>query len=273
MLLTSYVSLITSDDHLVLAQRSRLVRHGQGVISATAGGVLEPDGEGGTGDVDEFGMPDPLTGVLRETREELGLVLDRATVRPVCVFLANVRNLGQGPQGGLGQLVASILHVCRVPETFEALKSELARADPSLGGFEVDDLVGVSLREEGATGFVGTAKRLATYARETADRLDQHGLLSCLYAAALVEGREAAIDAFLAAFEKQPWWDIASDGVHPRVVRDPRELLGEGLLPLDQAIGQWAPSWEALSSALSEAEAHERIRHSPSSRPQNPHGP
>jgi len=262
-LLTSYVSLITSDDCLVLAQRSRLVRHGQGVISATAGGVLEPDGEGATGDVDAFGMPDPLTCVLRETKEELGLGLERAAVRPVCVFLANVRNLGEVPHGGLGQLVASILYVCRVPETFEALKSQLAKADPSLGGFEVDDLVEVRLRDANSQGFVGTATKLATYAQSNAERLDQHGLLSCLYAAVIVEGRDATIEAFLAAFKDQPWWDLASGGIHPRVVRDPRALLGSGLWPLDEAVGQWAPAWDGLSEALAAAEDRERARRAP----------
>jgi hypothetical protein len=262
MLITSYVSLLTNDGSVVLARRTSHVRHGQGVISATAGGVIEPDGEGRIGDVDERGMPSPLVGVLRETQEELGLSLSPGAPKPVAVFLANARNLGQvgsseSPRAGRGQLVVTVLYLCRVTHDLAGLREVLLSADPSLGGFEVDDLV-----ELGATSAAGwsLSKRLAREARERASWLDQHGLLSCLYAAAVVDGPKTAQEEFRRAFAERPWWAIGGgrDGsMVPRVVRDPRRLVASSAPSsaasrLEEAVttGCWRQEWEALPRRL-----------------------
>jgi 8-oxo-dGTP pyrophosphatase MutT (NUDIX family) len=262
MLITSYVSLLTRDGSLVLARRTSHVRHGQGVISATAGGVIEPDGEGRVGDVDERGMPSPLVGVLRETQEELGLTLSPRAPKPVAIFLANARNLGRvgdvdSPRAGRGQLVLTVLYLCRVTHDLPGLREVLLSADPSLGGFEVDDLV-----EFGTTKMAGwsLSRRLAREARDRASWLDQHGLLSCLYAAAVADGPKVAQEEFRRAFAERPWWAIGggSDGeMLPRVVRDPRVLLHGSLpsstaLPLEELVtsGCWEQEWEDLPRRL-----------------------
>ncbi len=256
---TAYVSMITTDDHLVLVRRSRRVRHGQGVISAAAGGLIEPEGDGSMGDVDDLGMPDPLVGVLRETREELGLDITPAAVHPVCVFLANIRNSGLPPEGGRGQLVAAVLYLCHVPYDVDGVRTRMAEADPSLGGFEVDDLVTVPLKPAADPGAltemsqVTTAQALARFSFGHATEIDQHGLLSCLYTAAVIDGPRATIDAFTEMFRDAPWWDLSSVGEHPRVVRDPRVLFSDDIGPIDEAVASWSKSWKRLPDALARA--------------------
>lgn len=262
-LITSYVSIVTADGALVLARRTGKVRHGQRVISATAGGVIEPDAEGDCGDVDEAGMPSPLHGVLRETLEEIGLDLPASAPKPVAVFLANARNVAAtAPEStpaaqdrsGRGQLVLTVLYLCRVEQTADDLRQLLTTADPSLGGFEVEDLV--VLPTDGGDGAAAT---LAAAAAAQAAWLDQHGLLSCLYTAAVLDGPEPARKAFVAAFPDRPWWAIgggAEGSTCPRVVRDPRHLLTYGTVegvrpaPLEDVVEAWRAAWDELPQSL-----------------------
>lgn len=260
MLLTTYVSLITCDGELVLTRRSGQVRHGADVISATAGGILEPDGHGQDGDVDAFGMPNPLSAAIRETMEEIGVDLTSHPVRPVCVFLANSRNQS-GSRRGRGQLVAVVLFLATVPDTAEELGKRLQFADPSLGRFEVDHFEVVGRSAPCSTSRNESfSESAARFARARAASLDQHGLLSCLYTSAVLDGAEKARAAFESAFNDQPWWSIggtSSDSdstVIPRVVRDPRALLsvGGGLIPtpLELVVPSWVQWWDDLQAQL-----------------------
>ncbi len=269
MLLTSYISLLTSDGFLVLVRRSGSVRHGTGTISAMAGGVIEPDGDGSAGDVDQYGMPSPLECVIRETREEIGLDLSGVPINPVCVFLVNVRNLS-GKRRGRGQLVAVTLYLASVSHTRQELNEIVKSADPALGGFEVEHLVYVDCDTDSdeANAF---SSAMARFAWDHRQQLDQHGLLSCLYSAAVHDGAGAARDAFESAFSSGPWWmhpgyvagtednGVPADVVVPRVVRDPRQLVvsSTGSWPEQMASmsESWRPSWEALPDSLTAARA------------------
>lgn len=264
VLVASYVSLLTTDGELVLTRRSRNVRHGSAVISATAGGIVEPDGDGPSGDVDDLGMPSALVSVRREAVEEIGLDLASVPVRPVCVFLANVRNK-EGSRRGRGQLVATVLFLARVPYSRERLRELARESDPALGGFEVDDLVFVDAPVATNGNSNAFADHVARFARTFATELDQHGVLSCLYAASAVASPEAARSAFESAFSTAPWWaltDVAeSDPGYPftvpRVVRDPRTLLVDDGAESDQTLASvvpaWRDSWAALPDRLDAA--------------------
>lgn len=263
VLLTTYVSLITRDQKLALVKRSSSVRHGFETLSATAGGVIEPEGAGPTGDVDGQGMPSPLVSVLRETHEEIGLKLDPQSLKPVVIFLSNVRtsrnvdsepSSNNQPRSGRGQIVAVVLYLAHTRETFEDLELALTHANLALGSFEVDKLVSVDLR----TG--DTARGLAEWAKQNSSELDQHGLLSCLYTAATLDGPITAKDAFQKAFYDRPWW--APDEVNGiRLVRDPRSLVEPKNMSLhtdahiDQAgpEKEWKKSWDALKADLKKA--------------------
>lgn len=251
-LLTSYTFVLTSDDHLVLARRSKKVRHGQDVISATAGGVIEPDDDGPLGDVDDVGMPSPLRGVLREAAEEIGMTTDEFSVKPICVFLANVRNTS-GTRVGRGQVLAAVLHVARLDRPWSDVAGDVAKADPSLGRFELEDLVAIPIGVHATSGCrtsqTGTSRTLARYARDHASDLDQHGLLSMLYAAAYLDGPDSARAAFTEAFADRPWWDIPAGDIRPRVVRSPATLLG--MTTFDTAPeADWAAAWAGLDDSL-----------------------
>jgi len=260
-LVTTYVSILTRDNRLVLVRRSSSVRHGTNVVSATAGGVVEPDAEGSDGDVDQSGMPSVVACVQREAQEEIGLTLGAEQLRPVCVFLSNIRT--SRPQGeadglerrsGKGQLVAVVLFLAHVDLSFYGLKRQASKADPALGRFEVDELVAVKLTKD------KEAFDLARYAYENAQQLDQHGLLSCLYAAAVLNGPSKARTEFTDAFRHRPWWLECNDRDKVRLVRDPRQLMHpnsgctisgdpwELLGPSD-----WRDAWERLPSLLEEA--------------------
>ena len=276
VLLTSYVSFVTCDGSVLLARRSGRVKHGQGVLSASAGGIIEPSGDGPDGDVDANGMPDPAVCAAREAAEELGVDVDPATLRPAAVFLANIRNrdphdastttsvtehrglpligdarltvdpsrlvtappevarrhglgthdpsAGSAPaeasptgrpadrpvpadgRGGKGQVVAVVLFLAHVEATAEQIRAKRETADAALGRYETDDhdpLFEVARRA--GESFSQAASRVAS---EHRDSLDQHGLLTLLYASAHLDGPDAAL---------RTW----SDALSPRGRPDP----------------------------------------------------
>lgn len=256
-ILTSYVTLLargeaTSDggyqgDVLVLCRRSTLTRNGQGTLSATAGGLVEL-GADLSMDVTSSGAPDPIAAAVRECKEELGLVLDRRLVNPTCVFLCTVqgRNPSADPRSerDRGQLVSVVLSLAAVPMTLSELCDAQRLADHAVGGFEVDALEGIAM----PSGEGGCAEFAASVSALSQD-LDQHGLLSCFYAAIRRYGREETLRCFSHAFETA-WWSQPWSGETsvPRVCRDPRTLVAQ---PEDQVL---APEWERLTH-LFEVEA------------------
>lgn len=239
VLLTSYASLISSDGYLMLAQRTGRVRHGRDVLSATAGGVIEPRGPGGEGDIDACGMPDPMATVLRESREEVGFAPEPDMIRPMGVFLANIRDVDDGHQP-TGQLVAVALFIGRTSETAHELRHLAAtRADLARGQFEQAGLTAWSM---------ASPDFLARTARRNARHLDQHAMLSALYASVVLFGPEPTRAAFTTAFRDAPWWALSphADG-RPRLVRDPRHLVEDGGSRL-ASVGPaaWGRAWQGL---------------------------
>jgi 8-oxo-dGTP pyrophosphatase MutT (NUDIX family) len=239
-----------SDEYLVLAlcRRSLHTRNGAGTLSATAGGVVELPTTGKVADIDQFGSPSLLAAVTRETREEIGLDLDPDALHPVSVWLATVRG-SETPAGGpQGQLVACGLYLSTTQLSFEELVSRRHASNFVKGGFEVDGLEGIALLRsaEGASTFASEVRALA-------DRLDQHGLLSCFYTAVRTYGASQSIRAFGGAFADMPWWALPWSGeLHnrPRVCRDVRQILPDEGTSIVSAVPGWQQHWATLSDRL-----------------------
>lgn len=235
-LLTSYVSVLTSDGFLALARRSGSVRNGADVISASAGGIVEIDEPGPRGDISNLGTPDPILTASREASEEIGLELPPHSIKPVAVFLANARERSSAPDSR-GQLVGVLLSLARAEQTMDELRhGGDARSDMSKGRFEWDELVACPTK---------SAEAMAAWARETAPALDQHGLLSIVYTAMTLYGPEVTRSAFECAFHEGPWWcGPAAGPAVQRVCRDPGPLVGtttENLLL--QVSSRWVDTW------------------------------
>lgn len=204
-LLTSFVSLMTSDRKLVLCRRSGLVKSGRNVVSATGGGVHEPgDSMGEPLDRNAAGWPDPTVTAQRELHEELGVALARDDLKPACVFLANSRN----PRNDDGQLVVCVLYIARADVDFEGVQRLLwSRSDLAKGRFEVDNLIPLDL---------DSPRQFELGLAPLVEQLDQHGLLSCVYTAKLLWGEN----------EARALLDRALDGkTLPTLVSAPGRLL------------------------------------------------
>lgn len=246
-LLTSYVSVLTADGVLALVRRSGSVRNGAGVISASAGGIVEPDEPGPTGDISESGLPDPLVTATRESLEEIGLDLPHSAVKPVAVFLANVRERSSN-RSGTGQLVGVVLSLARTDRTLDQLRvGGHSRSDMSKGRFEWDDFVSCP---------TSSAVEMAAWARGMSADLDQHGLLSIVYASMTLHGPRSTRDAFSLTFDDGPWWCGPAAGANGyRVCRDPGPLVGvETDVLLDSVLPSWGQARRAAVAATASAE-------------------
>lgn len=234
VLLTSYVSLITADGQLALARRTGHVSHGANVLSATAGGVIEPQDPPMPRDIDDYGIPDPLSAVLREAQEEIGYVPERQSWRPVAVFQANIRGRSDEHRDD-GQLVAVVLYLAHTELSMEELQRSAATfADPARGKFEQRGVIGCPLRG---------ARKTANWAARYAVELDQYAMLSVVYACAFVHGVEETQRRFARAFPRVPWWNRSpyADGA-ARLVRDPRHLVPAAKLE-ESGPAAWTRSW------------------------------
>lgn len=259
-LLTSYVSVLTSDGFLALIQRSRSVRNGAGVVSATAGGIVEIDAPGPSGDVSALGTPDSTVTASREAAEEIGLDLPPECIKPVAVFLANARERTVTP-GGRGQLVGVVLNLARTDQTLDQLRrGGDARSDMSRGRFEWDEFVACP---------TNSVHAMASWARMAAPDLDQHGLLSVVYSAMTLYGPAATRSAFEHAFLEGPWWcGPAAGSALYRVCRDPGPLAGTTTQRLlSDVSSDWAETWmQCIDRAMLAATRAERAGSAPTHR-------
>lgn len=266
--ITSYVSLMTRSmavpginvlglpknhegpsEMLVLCRRSASTRNGPGTLSATAGGVIELDQGETRLDTDELGAPDVTGSALREMTEELGIPAGAITLAPVSAFVATVDGYRSTTQNrGSGQVVACVLHLGTTAIGLEGLLDARQDASASRGAFEVDSLEAMAMLpgQDGLREFVRTV-------RQHAGRLDQHGLLSCFYAA-LRFYASGVIEAFTREFD-EPWWAIPWDGEQDlerlRVVRDVREITPDDAALIESSCKQWSQHWSGLPDRLS----------------------
>lgn len=80
-LLTLSMIPVTTDGYLIAAQRSKHVGVGKLKFAPAVGGNLElRDRLGLSVDRDEFGIPDPLSAIVREAREEMGLNIEASEI-------------------------------------------------------------------------------------------------------------------------------------------------------------------------------------------------
>lgn len=231
-------------DMVVLCRRSAATRNGAGTLSATAGGVIELDQQDIRLDTDALGAPDVTGSALREMTEELGIPPGEVALVPVAAFVSTIDGQGSTSSGrGTGQVVASVLHIGTTSLGLTGLLQARHHASATRGAFEVDNLEAIAMLpgEEGLSLFVATI-------REHACRLDQHGLLTCFYAALRIYP-SGVIDAFKEAFEV-PWWSIPWAGEEQsgrlRVVRDVRQIMPDDAKLIEAAHRRWAPQWDDL---------------------------
>lgn len=235
-------------DMLVLCRRSAATRNGSGTLSATAGGVIELDQKAVRLDTDDLGAPDVTGAALREMTEELGIPPDEVTAVPAAVFVATLEGpRSRRPGRGSGQVVASALHLGSTAMNLSGLLAARQNASATRGAFEVDSLEAFAMLpgKDGLNAFV-------TAVRAAADRLDQHGLLSCFYAA-LRFYPSGIVEAFTEAFEV-PWWAIPWTGEEQdgrfRLVRDVRQVMPDDAERIERAVAGWRSSWDALPQRL-----------------------
>jgi len=122
-LLTLALMIVTSDNDLVFVNRSRHVAVGMELFGPTVSGNMELNPRRRlVADFDASGFPDPLGVAVRETREELGLQLDREDV--ACVGLGEINDAHER-----GTHV--LLLTARVPESSAELVAAATLCDLS----------------------------------------------------------------------------------------------------------------------------------------------
>lgn len=241
-LLTAQLALVSSDDKLVLQERSAGVRHDASLIGTSAGGVISLGGIIPSGDLDPTGWPDPTAAVAREAKEETGVVLAPDSCRPLCVYLLNARDSasrGDHTTPG-GQLGAAVLYLARTSlDSGQIVMSAKVDSDQARGTFEHAGLAFCPL---------DSAASAAAWIAAHATRLTAHGLMACAYTCMVTFGRQETETALGQAFADGPWWAVSAQAPRlPRLVRDPRRLMRGGCI--DQ-IGPpaWAAAWRRLST-------------------------
>jgi hypothetical protein len=241
-LLTVQLALVSADDKLVLQDRAGDVRHDASLIGASAGGVISLGGIVPSGDLDPIGWPDPTAAMSREAREETGVVLPQDSCRPLCVYLLNLRDAGNGggqiPPGG--QLGAAILYMARTPlDSGDIATSAKVSSDQARGRFEHSGLAFCPL---------GSPEDTAAWIAGHATRLTVHALMACTYASMITFGRQETEAALGDAFADSPWWAVSPYAQPvPRLVRDPRRLMHGGCIDQIGPPG-WAASWQRLTA-------------------------
>jgi hypothetical protein len=236
-LLTAQLALISADDKLILQHRTGSVRHDASMIGASAGGVISLGGITPSGDLDSAGWPDPTAAVAREAQEEIGVEMPPAACRPVCVYLLNVANDGNGNPPS-GQLGAAILYIARTSlDSHEIINAAKTNSDQARGRFEQSGL---------ALCPTDSSKNMALWMADNAARLSIHALMACTYSSLISFGREETQAALSAAFMDRPWWAISpySQPI-PRLVRDPRSLMQSGCID-EVGPKAWATAWQKL---------------------------
>ena len=87
-LVTSYVTVLTGDRQLVLCRRSKDVRTGRRVVSASAGGVCEP-GDRYRGDRNSLGWPDVIASGHADRARNSASMSSVSNFRPAAPFIVN----------------------------------------------------------------------------------------------------------------------------------------------------------------------------------------
>lgn len=255
VLLNTAVGVISIDHAgeptLLLAQRSGHARNATNVVSATAGGVFEHRRGSDDADCDALGVPDPLTSVIRETREELGLDIARSDMVPVAVMLANIQGRPRMKNGETdrnnGQLVATICYLTLTDmSAADIMRQRQLHADWHTGRFELSDIVGISISTPDDSS--GESKKAAVDSycrslRRKAAELDQNAMAIALYAGAHFYGSTAMMSSIQDFFEV-PWWFLPWSGESSghRLVVDPRRLFGnraDEILAVNDEWGGW----------------------------------
>jgi hypothetical protein len=120
---------VTVDDELIFVKRSGLTGSHQGSFGPAISGNLELRERTGLAvDRDAFGVPDPLSALVREAREELGLVLDRDRV-----YATGLMTFSNPTERGTNLLTATSL----LDQTLCDLVGAIHRADLIEGRWEV----------------------------------------------------------------------------------------------------------------------------------------
>ncbi len=234
---------------LILCRRSSATRNGRDTLSAAAGGVVEMDQPDKALDTDSLGLPCIDAAIRREMREEIGLAGVGMPMAPVAVWISTV--LGRRSTRPTGQVVGSVLCLANVSTSLSEVHRSRSDANHVRGGFEVNALEAIAIGKGPAA-----SSQFAHEVWQLAPALDQHGLLSCWYAAIRIWGWDKARSSFADAFA-QPWWVVPWEGEPPgrlRICRDPREILPEDTALIDSAESSWTCHFERLRAGLVQAQ-------------------
>lgn len=79
--LAANFSVITSDGFFVLQRRSNRVANFAGLLASGVNATIQRGDRGQRGDECSDGEPDPIAAVIRECKEELGVVVERSAVK------------------------------------------------------------------------------------------------------------------------------------------------------------------------------------------------
>lgn len=129
-LLTLSLMLVTSDEKLVAVRRPPSMQMAERWVPSVNGNLEVGPRFGIQEDVDEQGRLDLVAAVVRETREELGLVIDPHRVR--CTGLVRFFSHGEWNTNVL-------CFIAPAGMTAEALRDAAVDADPVEGAYEVGD--------------------------------------------------------------------------------------------------------------------------------------
>lgn len=144
-LLTLAMALLTSCGRISFAKRSARAGSHRGRFGPAVSGNLEfTTRRGVVGDLDAFGMPDMRAALAREAQEELGLLLD-----PASIALMGLARFWCAEEKGTFVLLAC----APIDLTLDELVAQGAFADPVEGAWEVDrEFLGLRIpRGEGDT--------------------------------------------------------------------------------------------------------------------------
>lgn len=236
---------------LVLMQRSGRTANAPGVLGPTAGGVVELPVHDDRRDGDPFGAVDVLAGTERELTEELGLTPGDFILEPSCVFLSNSSPRRTGTSAAMkGEILCTVLSTGRTSLGPDGFAERRYRASPSKGRYESDGLLFVPMGDGAqdlatalATGaFVRGEPRVCAPGGDREpiiDYLEQSALIGAIYAAAMLYGPGATIEAFSTGdYWGTPWWARRWPDGSPRIVQRPAALL-TGLGDRSEPLTEW----------------------------------
>jgi hypothetical protein len=142
-LLTLALVPVTADGYLIFAERGQAAGSHEGLFGPGVNGNLELwPRQGVLADADRFGLPDPLSAISREAREELGLV-----IAPEDIHVVGLTTFDSPTERGTQVLLTTT----RLPHTLDEIVERTENADLIEGRWELGgSILGVRMPQADA---------------------------------------------------------------------------------------------------------------------------